>query len=164
MDMRGAEGLSTLICREGNLAVMAAATIRSSGIAELDVLPSGPRFSNPAELLAQPRLAELLAWAESVYDQVLIDSPPALATSDAAVIGRLVDGVVMVVRPEKNRRRHVLRAAESFSSLHIPLLGVVINQIEAEHRAGYYGYGTGYEYDYDTHDESNERVTCTTAS
>ena len=156
MDMRGAEGLSTLICREGDLAVMAAAAVRSSGIAGLDVLPAGPRFSSPAELLAQPRLAELLGWAESVYDQVLIDSPPALATSDAAVIGRLVDGVGMVVRPEKNCRRHVLRAAEGFASLHIPLLGVVVNQVEAEHRVGYYGYGTGYGYD--GHYESNDRA------
>lgn len=154
MDMRGTEGLSTLLSQDGNIAAAAAAVIRASGIVGLDVLPSGPRFSNPAELLAQPRLADLLDWAESVYDQILIDSPPVLATSDAAVIGRLVDGVVLVVRPEKNCRRNVLRAAEIFSSLNTPLLGVAINQVTTESRAGYYGYGPGYAYDYTMHDES----------
>ncbi len=88
----------------------------------------------------------MLAWAETEYDQVLIDSPPALATSDAAVIGRLVDGVVIVVQPEKNRRRLVMRAAEAFTSLKIPMLGVVVNRLDSDSDRGYYGYGYGYGY------------------
>ncbi|HBO45153.1 MAG TPA: hypothetical protein DD670_14740 [Planctomycetaceae bacterium] len=156
LDLRGAEGLSNLLGGNGKVGAAAAAVIRPSGIAGLDMLPSGPRFANPAELLAQPRLAELLAWADKVYDQVLIDSPPVLAASDAAVIGRLVDGVVLVVRPEKNCRRNVLRAAETFATLNVPLLGIAVNQVKAESRAGYYGYAPGHAYDYADSRGSND--------
>ena len=120
MGMRGLDGLSGIIRGQDGVVEMAAERIHASGIEGLDVLASGPRPPNPAELLAHPRFSELLAWAETVYDQILIDSPPALATSDTAVIGRLVDGVVLVVQPEKNRRRLVVRAAESFHGIEDP--------------------------------------------
>ena len=149
MGMRGTDGLSGIIRGQDDVVEMATAHIRSSGIERLDVLASGPRPTNPAELLANPRFSELLAWAESVYDQILIDSPPALATSDAAVIGRLVDGVVMVVQPDKNRRRLVIRAAESFARLKIPLLGIVVNRVSSDNDRSCYGYGGGYGYAYD---------------
>ena len=149
MGMRGVDGLSGVIRGQGSVVEMAAGHIRPSGIEGLDILPSGPRPANPAELLANPRFSELLAWAETVYDQILIDSPPALATSDTAVIGRLVDGAVVVVQPDKNRRRMVVRAAESLASLKIPLLGVIINRVGADSDRGYYGYGSGYGYGYE---------------
>jgi len=148
MELRGVEGLSSVLRGDQPVGAMAAACIRPSGIEGLDVLASGPRPSNPAELLAHARLSELLAWTEGLYDQVLIDSPPALATSDAAVIGRLIDGVILAVQPDKNRRRMVLRAVDSFTSLKIPLLGIVINRVGSNRDPGYYGYGYGYAYGY----------------
>lgn len=146
MGMRGVEGLSSIIGGSDDVTTMAMDHIRASGVEGLDILGSGPRPSNPAEMLADRRFGELLAWAETVYDQILIDSPPALATSDTAVIGRLVDGVIMVVQPDKNRRRLVIRAADSFATLKIPLLGVVVNRVGAEGDRGYYEYGGGYGY------------------
>ncbi len=148
LDMRGVEGLAGVLRGSRDVAQMAARHTRRSGIEGLDVLPSGLRPHNPAELLAQERFSQLLAWAETLYDQILIDSPPALAVSDTAVIGRLVDGVVLVVQPEKNCRREVIRAAESFAALKIPLLGVVLNRLSDDDH-GYYGYGHGYGYTYD---------------
>jgi len=146
MGMRGIEGLSSIIGGTDDVVTMATHHIRASGVEGLDVLGSGPRPTNPAEMLADRRFAELLAWAETAYDHILIDSPPALATSDTAVIGRLVDGVVMVVQPDKNRRRLVIRAADSFATLKIPLLGVVVNRVGTEGDRGYYGYSGGYGY------------------
>ncbi len=157
---RGAEGLSGAIQGQPPPVEATAAHVRPSGVANLDLLPSGARPANPAELLASPRFAELLAWAESEYDQILIDSPPALAASDTALIGRLVDGVLMVVRPLKNRRRAVMRAVEGFAVLKIPLLGTVVNRIGGEGSSGYYGYSDGYEPDYqaDPEDESADEL------
>ena len=115
------------------------------------MLPCGPRPSNPAELLASERFSDLLAWAETVYDQVLVDAPPVLAASDAAIIGRLVDGVVLVVRPDKNQRRpgrpRRRRASVRWASR---VLGVVINRLTTDKDEGYYGYnyGVGYGYGY----------------
>lgn len=148
LEMRGLEGLSSVLRGRENVAQMATRHTRCSGIEQLDILPCGPRPGNPAELLAGVRFSELLAWAETVYDQILIDSPPALAASDTAVIGRLIDGVVLVVQPEKNCRRQVIRAVESFAMLKIPLLGIVLNRLASEDGRGYYGYGYGYTYDY----------------
>jgi polysaccharide biosynthesis transport protein len=57
----------------------------------------------------------VLAWAEANYDQVLIDCPPILAAADAAIIGRLTEGLILVIQPEKNHRRLVLRAVSGLS-------------------------------------------------
>lgn len=148
LGLRGIEGLSMVIHGQGSVVDLAAAYIRASGTQGLDVLPAGTRPSDPVEVLAHARFAELLSWAETVYDQILIDSPPTLAASDTAVIGRLCDGAILVVQPEKNRRRLVLRAADSLTFVKIPLLGVVINRASAHGDGSYYGYGQGYGYDY----------------
>jgi succinoglycan biosynthesis transport protein ExoP len=112
------------------------------------VIASGPRSANPTELLSGRRLSQLLAWAESEYDQILIDSPPAMV-SDTAIIGRLVDGVLLTVQPDKNRRRVVIRAVESFSALAINVLGIVANRLSPERSGDYYSYGSGYGYESD---------------
>jgi len=116
------------------------------------VLPAGIRCPNPAELLSGPRFAELLAWADAHYDQILVDCPPVLAVSDAQIVGRLVDGAILVVRPDKNHRRVVMRAVDSFQATECHLLGVVANGIAPGGEGYGYGYGYGYEYGYG-HDE-----------
>ena len=148
LNLRGPTGLSEILRSDGDVAELAALHVHASDMNGLDVLPSGPRPINPSELLGGPRMSQLLAWAETVYDKVLIDSPPALATSDAAIIGRLVDGAILVVQPLKNRRRILLRVVESLGLLKIPLLGLVVNRISREGDQGYYGYHGGYEYGY----------------
>jgi capsular exopolysaccharide synthesis family protein len=148
MRMRHLEGLSSVLRADGPVVDAATSLIQASGIDKLDVLPCGIRPTNPAELLAGGRFTELIDWAATVYDQILIDSPPALATSDAAVLGRRVDGVVMVVQPDKNRRHAVIRAVDGLLSLKIPLLGLVLNRVGPDNDHGYYGYGTGYDYNY----------------
>ena len=78
LGLRGADGVSTLIRGTDDVAQLGAALVRPSGIDGLDVLPSGPRPTNPAEMLGSIRFSELLGWAEGAYDQILIDSPPGL--------------------------------------------------------------------------------------
>lgn len=148
LEMRSVDGLSRVLRGEDDVATMAVACIRASGVDGLDILPSGARLSNPTEWLAGPRFSELLAWAETVYDQVLVDCPPLLVTSDVAVVGRLVDGLILVVQPDKNRRRQVVRSMETMFALKVPVLGVVINRVGSENDRGYYGYSSGYGYGY----------------
>ncbi len=153
VNLRGQRGLSTILRDSAPIADSMRQHLVPGFLQNLDVIPSGPRPVNPMELLASDRFADLLAWAETAYDQIIVDSPPVLAVSDSAIIGRLVDGIVLTVRPEKNRRRHVVRAVESFPPLGVNILGLVINNVDAEKNQDYYGYG--YSYDYG-HESGNE--------
>jgi capsular exopolysaccharide synthesis family protein len=146
--MRSRPGLSDLLRSDDDVAQLSSECICPSGLERLDILPCGPRPSDPAELLSRERFSDLLGWAETLYDQILIDSPPVLAASDVAILGRLVDGVLVVVQPHKNHRRRVLRAVESLASLGVSLAGAVVNGVASETDAGYYGYAGDYEYGY----------------
>jgi len=147
LDLRGQQGLSTILRSELPLDTATTGNVLPTQLDTLDVIPSGPRPVNPAELLHGTRFSELLAWAESVYDQILIDAPPALAVTDAAIISRQVDGALLVVRPDKNRRRMVVRASESLAGVGAIVMGAVINHVTTKTGEDYYGYGYGYQYD-----------------
>jgi polysaccharide biosynthesis transport protein len=146
-EMRSNGGLSEILRGDSPIDAMCRPRVLPSGIAHLDVMPCGPKPSNPAELLSGARLADVLAWAEANYDQVLIDCPPILAAADAAIIGRLTEGLIVVIQPEKNHRRLVLRAIAGMSSMGVGLIGIVANRIRHESGGGYFGYG-GYGYGY----------------
>jgi len=155
--MRGLPGLSDALRSQDSIEEACGARIQPSGIAQLEILPCGPKPSDPAELLAGARFEDLVAWAEGRYDQVLIDAPPILAASDAAIIGRKCDGIVLIVQPEKNHRRLVLRARDSLASMKVELVGEVANRVDVEKAESYYGYGYGYGYghSYGDDDEDN---------
>lgn len=146
LGIRGKKGLSDLLRNDELVATYFEKTVQTTEISNLDILPCGISTSSSTELLSHPRLEEFLAWAESLYDQVLIDCPPMLAASDAAIVGRLVRGVVVVVDPKKNHRRAVLRAVDSLRSLHVNLVGVVANRVDNTKDSEYYGYGYGDGY------------------
>ncbi len=154
-DLKGRPGVADLLLSELPPTEIAPQLVYQTELGNLDVLPTGPRQPNPAELLSGPRFSELLAWAESCYDRVLVDCPPVLAVSDAQVVGRLVDGAILVVRPEKNHRRLVVRACESFHATGSTVLGVVANGLSPDSSGGY-GYGYGYEYGYGQEQEGEE--------
>ena len=155
LDLRGPRGLSTALRSELPIADAVAENLHCSLMENLDVLASGPRPANPAELLCGDRFQELLAWAETSYDQILVDSPPAIFT-DTAIVGRQVDGVLLVVQPEKNPRRLVTRVTENFATMSITVLGIVANRLSAKKSEGYYGYGYGYGPDEDAVEDAAE--------
>jgi capsular exopolysaccharide synthesis family protein len=156
---RGAKGLSTLLRDTRPYDEIFEDNVIHTEMPLLDVIPSGPRPINPVELLTDQRMSELLAWAESRYDRILIDAPPALAVADPAIIGRLVDGSVLTVRPDKNRKNMVYRAAESLGSLGANILGIVVNQLPPDSQEYGYGYGYNYSYGYghDNHEQDEEQ-------
>lgn len=154
--MRGQPGLSDILRSDAELEPLCTARIRPSGLPGVDVLPCGPKPSDPLELLGRARFEDLLGWAETRYDQVLVDTPPVLAASDSAVAGRLTDGVLLVVQPQKNHRRLVLRAVDELNALRVRLVGIVANRIDPDAADGYYGYGYGYGYGEDEEDEPQD--------
>ncbi len=147
IDLRGPQGLSKILRSDLPISAAIDGNVFDTPLETLDVIPSGTRPTNPAELLYGDRFSELLAWAETAYDQIIIDAPPTLAVTDSAIIGRQVDGTLLVVRPDKNRRRVVIRATEALEAVGATLIGAVINHVTAETGSDYHGYGYGYQYE-----------------
>ncbi|MFZ9090643.1 MAG: polysaccharide biosynthesis tyrosine autokinase, partial [Planctomycetaceae bacterium] len=137
LGLRDDAGLSRILRSDEELDQSIQANLRPTEVEQLDVISCGPRPTNPAELLSSERFAALLSWAETRYQQIVIDAPPVLAVSDPAIVGRLVDSVVLVVRPDKDRRRMVIRAAETLRTLGCSLLGVVVNHLSTSEAGGY---------------------------
>jgi non-specific protein-tyrosine kinase len=118
----------------------APAPLAETPIEGLRLLPSGPVPPNPSELLASRRLEGAIERLKDDADLVLFDSPPALAVSDAAVLSRRVDGVVLVVSAGRTRREHAARARQVLERAGARLLGVVLNNASLEDAV--YSYGS----------------------
>jgi capsular exopolysaccharide synthesis family protein len=130
--------------------------IQATPLANLSLLPCGPRPSNPAELLTSPRFKEVLEALRDKYDIILIDTPPLLAVSDPSVVASQVDGVLVTIRVAKNGRPSAERACDILRSLNANVLGIVVNGIGNRGQEGYgaahYGYQYQYQYAYEPTD------------
>lgn len=114
--------------------------VLATAIANLHVLPSGPHPPNPAELLMSKRFGDFLRWADGCFDRIVFDTPPILAVSDAAVLGRLLDATLLVVQADKNDRRSAARALGALRGMRCRVVGVVVNRVHGGARYGYQRY------------------------
>lgn len=94
----------------------------------LTVLPAGTLPTNPAELVATPRMRETLEQLRDRFDHIILDTPPCLQVADAETIGNLVDGIIFVVRAGATPREQVRRAIENFDRERV--IGIVLNSAE----------------------------------
>lgn len=113
------------------------------GIPGLYLLASGPTPPNPSELLSDPRSKAVFARLAERADIILIDSPPVLPVTDAAVLATVVDGVVLVTSVGKSSRKDVSRAIEVLGRVNAPLVGVVLNKASEGDSYAYYRYSYG---------------------
>ncbi len=93
-------------------------------------VPSGQEISDPAELVSNGRLKLLLQRVEALFDWIIIDSPPAVPVSDASVLAKACDGVLMVVRSNTTPTDMARRARLEFPD--DALVGVVLNGTNAD--------------------------------
>lgn len=98
----------------------------------LFILPAGDPPPNPAELIASARLAAALERLEADFDLLIIDSPPASIVADAAVLAKLVNGVILVVSAGRTRRELAQRAKQLLEATGARILGVVLNNAKLE--------------------------------
>ncbi|HSW35478.1 MAG TPA: CpsD/CapB family tyrosine-protein kinase, partial [Candidatus Limnocylindrales bacterium] len=117
-------GLTNLIFNE---ALDLEAVVQPIGLDSLYLLASGPIPPYPAELLASDKMKNLLGRLAERYEYVLIDSPPAIAVTDAAILAQLVDGTVFVVEHGMGTRDEVLVALEQLRKVNAHILGAVFN-------------------------------------
>ncbi|HVT66030.1 MAG TPA: polysaccharide biosynthesis tyrosine autokinase [Mycobacteriales bacterium] len=111
----------------------------------LDVLPSGPTPPNPSELLGSRGMADLLDSLEKRYDIVLLDAPPLLPVTDAAVLAVETSGAVLVVHHGQTRREQLENSTQALSAVGARVLGTVINFAPRKGPEAYY-YGYAYSY------------------
>jgi len=107
----------------------------------LDFLSTGTFPPNPAELLGSQRMRKLLGELEEKYDAIIVDSPPLNIVTDAAVLGTVCDGVVLIARAGVTEKRGLAYAAEQLDNVHAQLLGAVLNDVDFESNRYYSMYG-----------------------
>jgi capsular exopolysaccharide synthesis family protein len=112
----------------------------------LSLLASGAPPPNPSELLASSRAREVVEALVPRCDLLIIDTPPVLPVTDALVVSRLVDAMLLVVTSRRSTKRSVHRAIELLRQVDAPLIGTVLNQVRAG--SGGYLYEGGYGYGY----------------
>ncbi|HDY9305378.1 TPA: polysaccharide biosynthesis tyrosine autokinase [Klebsiella pneumoniae] len=104
---------------------------------------------NPAELLMHPRFETLLKKVSNEYDLVIIDTPPILAVTDAAIIGRYAGTTLLVARFEINTPKELMVSVKRFEQSGITIKGCILNGI-VKKASSYYGYGySHYGYSYE---------------
>ncbi|MHB5891633.1 polysaccharide biosynthesis tyrosine autokinase [Klebsiella pneumoniae] len=122
--------------------------IKQTSIAGLEFISRGMITPNPAELLMHQRMGEFLNWANEHYDMVILDTPPILAVTDAAVIGNYAGTTLLVARFELNTTKEMTIAFKRFDQSGINVKGCILNGI-VKKASSYYGYGYhhyGYSY------------------
>lgn len=120
-------GLSNFITGETPLAMAVQAVAEG-----LDILTSGPVPANPSNLLDSDRLSTRLEELSYSYDCVVVDTAPLAVAADSLVLGKLADGLLMVVQPGVVKATNATAARESLEQSHQKVLGLVINGVEPE--------------------------------
>lgn len=139
--IEGAVGLTNLLIGQ----VSASDVIQRWGKKNLDLLPAGQVPPNPSELLGSEAMRQFLANAEQVYDVVLLDSPPLLPVTDAAILSKMTGGVALVVAVGRTTKPQLSAAIGNIEAIGGRLLGFVMNKIPTK---GVDAYRYRYSYKY----------------
>ena len=130
--------------------------LQSSEINNLYVLTSGVIPPNPSELLGSKRFQEMLKKLELKHDLIIIDTPPIIAVTDAQVVASNVDGVIVVARAGVSQIDTLKRVKSQLENINAKVLGVVLNDVRAQHMYGsYYYYHYYNRYGYGDEEEQN---------
>ncbi len=122
--------------------------LQPHGDTGLQVLSSGPIPPNPSELLQSNAMEKMLGDLRDNFDVVIIDAPPLLPVTDAALLAAQADGALIVVRHGRTTRDQLRHAIERIESVGAKAVGVVINLAPTKRIGRAYGYGYGYGYSY----------------
>jgi len=123
----------------------------------LDVITSGALPPNPAELLQSKTMKTLLLDLRQRYDIVIVDAPPILPVTDAALLAAATDGAIVVAHHGKTTKDQTIQARQRLESVDARLLGTVLNFVPNK-GAGRYGYGYGYGYAYEANSTTAKGV------
>jgi succinoglycan biosynthesis transport protein ExoP len=138
LGIEGAVGLTNVLLGQ----VPVGDVLQTWGTLPLKVLPSGPIPPNPSELLGSTPMIELVQLLGAHADIVILDAPPLLPVTDAAVLSTVCDGALIVARHGHTRRDQLAAADEAVTKVGGRVLGVLLNRVPRR------GAGKGYGYEY----------------
>ncbi|WP_026553860.1 polysaccharide biosynthesis tyrosine autokinase [Arthrobacter sp. 35W] len=151
LGLEGNAGLTTALVGDADVSDL----LQPWGEHGLHVLTSGMIPPNPSELLGSEAMKNLIARLEKMFDAVVIDAPPLLPVTDAAVLAQHVGGVVMVVGCHKARQPEVTKSLGTLELVDADVLGIVLNRVPVK---GPDAYAYSY-YSYDSNPTPNGRTT-----
>jgi capsular exopolysaccharide synthesis family protein len=122
----------------------------------LHILPSGPIPPNPSELLGSAKFRSLLRKLSSQFDMVILDSPPALAVTDAVLMSTQTDGVLIVLDSGRTKKAHLQQVNELLNEVGAKVIGTVLNRLSPRGDGYYYYYY--YQNAYYLDDSEAEKV------
>lgn len=143
LGMEGSVGLTNVLIGDANLEDM----LQPYGDSNLTVLGCGPIPPNPVELLGSARMRSLIQDLEQRFDIVMIDAPPLLPVTDAAVLTSITDGAILVVGAGIIKNEHLTRTLERMDQAQGQVLGLIINRLPTSGADAYYAYGADYRPD-----------------
>lgn len=131
-------GLSSCI----SMGIALSDAVQKTSIEGLYALTGGVIPPNPSELLGSEQMKNVLQRAKEQYDYVLIDTPPVMPVTDALIVGRFVDGMILVIASAEVKVEMARDVKNQLVNAGANILGVVLNKVRSEH----HGYGYGYYY------------------
>ena len=129
--------------------------VKKSPYEGLDVICAGPVPPNPSELLNSTRMKELIEALSTVYDYIIIDSPPVLGMSDSLVLSTVSEGVVVVVKANSTPKEALTQTNYSLRSVNAKMLGVVLNGVEVKKK---YAQSSYYSSPYLNSDKDTRKI------
>ncbi|MDO4169011.1 MAG: CpsD/CapB family tyrosine-protein kinase [Lachnospiraceae bacterium] len=109
----------------------------------IDILPVGALPSNPSEVIGSMEMVSLLQSLSDIYDYIFIDAPPVSVVTDAVILSRFVDGVLLVVRIDETTKKDLNLTKKRLEDVNAHILGAVLNGYNVKNHA----YGNYYSYD-----------------
>ena len=108
-------------------------------------MPGGQLVPNPLELMASPKFKQVLDKLLEHFDQIILDTPPTQAVSDALIIGSMADAVVYVVKADTTPINVIRNGLNRLQYANANVIGVTLNQVDTEKQSSYYNYGGYYD-------------------
>jgi protein-tyrosine kinase len=140
-------GLTNLLM---NLDLELEKVVQRTNVHNLYIMTSGPIPPNPAELLATNKMKHVVALFKEKFEQVVFDSPPVIAVTDAAILSRMVDATIMVLNHGVVNYDEAAYAIEQLQKVKANIIGTIINGMpsnKGSYYYYYYYYGTGRRTD-----------------
>ena len=114
----------------------------------VDVISAGSHTPFPGKILGSVRMKELIAELKKTYDYVILDTPPVLVVSDAYLIGRDVDGFLVVCSQHVSKKKDVNAACRSLEEKRMNIIGIAMAMVTTDEDQGKCGYGYASKYGY----------------